>query len=238
MKITDVRATPVTVPLEAPLRHANGCHWGRFVRTIVEVETNEGLVGLGEMGGGGESAEATFRAMKTYLAGHDPARLEEMRFLIANPTASLYNNRTQVLAALEFACLDILGQKWGAPVYDILGGRLQDRVPFASYLFFRYPNPKDGSGEVRTVEQLVANARELKERYGFTSHKLKGGVFHPNYELECYRAVAEELKGDRFRFDPNGVWSAETAIWFGQQIEGIRNDYLEDPVFGMAGMRR
>jgi glucarate dehydratase len=238
MKITDIKATTVTVPLEAPLRHANGCHWGRFVRTIVEVETDEGLVGLGEMGGGGESAEAAFRAMKSYLVGHDPARLEEMRFLIANPTASLYNNRTQVLAALEFACLDILGQKWGAPVCDILGGRLQDRVPFASYLFFRYPNPKDGSGESRTAEQLVAQARELKERYGFTSHKLKGGVFRPEYELECYRAVAEELKGDRFRFDPNGIWSAETAIWFGQQIEGVRNDYLEDPVFGMAGMRR
>jgi L-alanine-DL-glutamate epimerase-like enolase superfamily enzyme len=50
MKIIDIRATTVTVPLEAPLRHANGCHWGRFVRTVIEVETDEGLVGLGEMG--------------------------------------------------------------------------------------------------------------------------------------------------------------------------------------------
>jgi glucarate dehydratase len=113
MKISDIRTTTVTVPLEAPLRHANGCHWGRFVRTVIEVETDLGLVGLGEMGGGGESAEAMFRTLKRYLVGHDPARLEQMRFLIANPTASLYNNRTQVLAALEFACLDILGQKWG-----------------------------------------------------------------------------------------------------------------------------
>ena len=64
MKIRDVRATTVTVPLEAPLRHANGCHWGRFVRTIIEVETDNGLIGLGEMGGGGESAELVFRAMK------------------------------------------------------------------------------------------------------------------------------------------------------------------------------
>jgi glucarate dehydratase len=238
MKIVDIRATTVTVPLEAPLRHANGCHWGRFVRTVVEVETDEGLIGLGEMGGGGESAENMFRAMKPYLLGHDPTRLEEMRFRIANPTASLYNNRTQILAALEFACLDILGQKWGVPVSDILGGRLQDRVPFASYLFFRYPNPRDGTGEVRTIEQLVLHAQELKERYGFTSHKLKGGVFAPDYELECYRALASVLDGDRFRFDPNGVWSAETAIRFGQAIEGIRNDYLEDPVFGMAGLRR
>lgn len=238
MKITDIKATTVTVPLEAPLRHANGCHWGRFVRTIVEVETDEGITGLGEMGGGGESAEAVFRAMKSYLVGHDPARLEEMRFKISNPTASLYNNRTQILAALEFACLDILGQKWGAPVSEILGGRLQDRVPFASYLFFRYPNAKDGGGEVRTVEQLVAHALELKEKYGFTSHKLKGGVFAPEYELKCYRAVAEALEGDRFRFDPNGVWSTEQAIWFGQQIEDVRNDYLEDPVFGLHAMRR
>jgi glucarate dehydratase len=245
MRISDIRATTVTVPLEAPLRHANGCHWGRFVRTIVEVETDEGIVGLGEMGGGGESAEAMFRAMKSYLLGHDPARLEEMRFRIANPTASLYNNRTQVLAALEFACLDILGQKWNVPVCDILGGRLADRVPFASYLFFRYPTG-DGHNEVRTIDQMVAHAHDLKSKYGFTTHKLKGGVFAPEVELEYYRAVAEAVgadhgpgrKTDRVRFDPNGVLSTEQAIRFGQAIEDLNNDYLEDPVFGLNAMRR
>jgi len=238
MRISDIRATTVTVPLEAPLRHANGCHWGRFVRTIVEVETDNGLIGLGEMGGGGESAEAVFRAMKTYLVGHDPVHREEMRFLIANPTASLYNNRTQVLAALEFACLDILGQAWGVPVCDILGGRLRDRVPFASYCFFRYPDPRTGTGEVRAIEQLVEHACELKRRFGFTTHKLKGGVFHPDYELEAYRALADAFPEDSLRFDPNGVWSTEQAIRFGQAIENLRNDYLEDPVYGMNGMRR
>lgn len=238
MKIADIRPTTVTVPLEAPLRHANGCHWGRFVRTILEVETDDGLIGLGEMGGGGESAEAAFNALKTYLVGHDPARLEELRFLIANPTASLYNNRTQMLAALEFACLDILGQKWGVPVSEIIGGRLRERVPFASYLFFCYPHPQSKKGEIRTVEQLIESAQALKKLYGFSSHKLKGGVFPPQYELESYRALAASLTGDRFRFDPNCVWSTETAIWFGQQIEDIRNDYLEDPVYGMNGMRR
>ena len=238
MKIVDIRATTVTVPFEAPLRHANGCHWGRFVRTIVEIETDNGLIGLGEMGGGGESAEALFRALKTMLAGHDPARLEEMRFLVANPTASLYNNRTQALAALEFACLDILGQAWGVPVCDILGGRLRDRVPFATYCFWRYPNPETGSGEVRTPEQLVAFATEMKRRFGFTTHKMKGGVFHPDYEIEAYRALAHAFPGDSLRFDPNGVLSTEQAIRFGQGIEGLRNDYLEDPVYGLHGMRR
>jgi glucarate dehydratase len=238
MKIADIRATTVTVPLEAPLRHANGCHWGRFVRTIVEVEADNGLVGLGEMGGGGESAEAVFRAMKSYLVGHEVARIEEMRFKIANPTASLYNNRTQVLAALEFACLDLLGQAWEVPVYDILGGKLQDRIPFASYLFFRYANERTGKGEVRTVEQLISHALELKNRFGFTSHKLKAGVFPPDYELECFRAVADATAGDRVRIDPNAVWSTEQAIRFGQAIEDLNNDYFEDPVFGLNGMRR
>ena len=238
MRIQDIRATTVTAPLEAPLRHANGCHWGRFVRTVVEVETDNGLIGLGEMGGGGESAEAAFRAMKTYLVGHDPARLEEMRFKIANPTASLYNNRTQVLAALEFACLDILGQAWGVPISEILGGRLRDRVRFATYSFFRYPDPRSGQGEVRTVDQVVRYIAAAKQRFGFTTHKIKAGVFPPDYELEVYRAVAAEFPNDSLRFDPNGVWSTEQAIRFGQAIEGLRNDYLEDPVFGLNGMRR
>lgn len=238
MKIQDIRATTVTVPLIAPLRHANGCHWGRFVRTIVEVETDNGIIGLGEMGGGGETAEAVFRAMKTYLIGHDPARLEEMRFLIANPTASLYNNRTQVLAALEFACLDILGQAWNVPVSEILGGRLRDAVRFATYCFFRYPDPRSGLGEVRTIDQLVDSTRELKARFGFATHKLKGGVFPPEYELDAYLALAAAFPGDSFRFDPNGAWSTEQAIRFGQNIERVQNDYFEDPVFGLNGMRR
>lgn len=238
MKIKEIRATPITVPLEAPLRHANGCHWGRFVRTIVEVETSDGRIGLGELGGGGEAAVASIEALKPYLLGHDPARLEEMRFLIANPTASLYNNRTQVAAALEFACLDLLGQDWGVSVSEILGGRLRDRVSFASYLFFRYPRPSNGASEVRTIDQLVTDAVDLKRKHGFRTHKLKGGVFPPEYELACFRALSDALEGDSFRFDPNGVWSAEQAMWFGRQIEDVRNDYLEDPVYGLQGMRR
>ncbi len=188
MKITDIKATTVTMPLEAPLRHSNGAHWGRFVRTVVEVETDEGITGLGEMGGGGESAERAFAGLKTYLVGHDPFELERMRFAICNPTASLYNNRTQLHAALEFACLDIMGKKLGVPVYDLLGGRVRERVGFASYLFFRYANPETGEGEVRTADQLVAEAAALKAKHGFTAHKLKGGVFPPDYELECFRA--------------------------------------------------
>lgn len=238
MKIKDLRATTVSVPLEAPLRHANGCHWGRFVRTIVEIEADNGLVGLGEMGGGGQSAEESLRGLKASLIGWDPCRLEELRFRIGNPTASLYNNNTQILAAIEFACLDLMGQEWGVPVSEILGGRLRDRVAFASYLFFRYANPKTGKGEARTVSQLVALAQKLKSKHGFKTHKLKGGVFAPEYELECYRALARAFPEDRLRFDPNCAWSTEQGVQFAQAIQEVNNDYLEDPVFGLNGMRQ
>jgi len=237
-KIVDIRATTVTVPLHAPLRHSNGAHWGRFVRTLVEVETDDGLIGLGEMGGGGESAEAAFRQLKTYLVGHNPFELEAMRFKICNPTASLYNNRTQLHAALEFACLDIMGKFLNVPVYDLLGGKVRDTVGFASYLFFRYPHAQTGAGEVRTVDQLVAEAKALKASHGFTAHKLKGGVFAPDYELEAFRAMAHAVGPDSVRYDPNAALSAEAAIRFGLAIEDLNNDYFEDPTWGLNGMRR
>ena len=237
-KITDIRATTVTVPLEAPLRHSNGAHWGRFVRTVVEVETDTGLIGLGEMGGGGESAEASFRALKSYLVGHDPFELEAMRFKITNPTASLYNNRTQLHAALEFACIDIIGKTLGVPAYDLLGGKLRETVPFASYLFFRHPNQDTGEGEIRTADQLIAQALDLKARYGFTAHKLKSGVFPPDYELEVFRALAKAVGPDSVRYDPNAAFSVEEALRFGRGIEDLNNDYYEDPTWGLNGMRR
>ncbi|MBV8215149.1 MAG: mandelate racemase [Verrucomicrobia bacterium] len=238
MKITDIRATTVTVPLEAPLRHSNGAHWGRFVRTVVEVDTDEGVTGLGEMGGGGESAALAFAGLKAYLVGHDPFDLNRMRYAICNPTASLYNNRTQLHAALEFACLDIIGKKLGVPVYQLFGGPVRNEIKFASYLFYRYPNPESGTGEVRTVDQLIEQARALKAKYGFTTHKLKAGVFHPDYELECYSALADAFPEDTLRYDPNCGLSVEQALRFGQAIAGLRNDYFEDPTWGFAGMRR
>jgi glucarate dehydratase len=237
-RIAAIRATPVTVPLEAPILHSNGAHWGRFVRTLVEVETSDGYVGLGEFGGGGEAASASVEGLISYLKGHDPFRLEAMRFAICNPTASLYNNRTQMHAALEFACLDIMGQKLGVPVSELLGGQVRDEIDFASYLFFRYANSATGQGEIRTPQALAAQAKALKQRYGFRSHKLKGGVFHPRYELESFRAMAQAVDGDRVRFDPNCALSLGDAIEFGKGIADLNNDYFEDPVWGMPQLAR
>ncbi|MHB1783536.1 MAG: enolase C-terminal domain-like protein, partial [Acidimicrobiales bacterium] len=198
----------------------------------------DGLVGLGELGGGGESAEATVRAVGEMLVGHDPFRLEELWAKVCNPTASLYNRRTQIHAALEFACLDLIGQRLKVPVSELLGGRVRDSVDLASYLFYRYPGQGNGPEEIRTADQLVAHAIDLKSRYGFTSHKLKGGVFPYGYEIECYEALVAAMPGDRFRYDPNAAYSVRDALKIARRIRDLPNDYLEDPTFGLGGLRQ
>jgi glucarate dehydratase len=238
LKIVDIKATTVAVPLEATLRHSAGAHWGRFVRTIVEVITDEGISGWGELGGGGESSVREIEGLLPYLKGHDPLQLEQLRWKIMNPVACLYNNRMQLHAAIEMACMDVAGKKLGIRACDFLGGSLRESVPFAAYLFYRNECPERGVADEHTADAIVAQARHLKETCGFKTHKLKGGVFSPEHDVEVYSALADAFPGDKFRLDPNSVWSVETAIWVAGQIGHIRNDYFEDPCFGLEGMRR
>src|SRR5690606_12205965 len=133
---------------------------------------------------------------------------------------------------------DICGKALGVPVYNLLGGKVRDAVTFASYLFFRYDHPGTGGGEVRTPDQLVEHAVALKTEFGFTTHKLKGGVFPPEYELRCYRALAASLQGVRFRYVPNCALLVEESTRFGRAIEYLDNDYYDDPTWGLDGMRQ
>ena len=123
-------------------------------------------------------------------------------------------------------------------MHELLGGKVRDQVPFASYLFFRYP-ADDGTGEIRTAEQLVEHARELVDEHGFSVHKLKGGVFPPDYEL---RVLSRAGRGV-----PRATASASTRTARSASrrrsgspaaIEDLDNDYLEDPTWGLNGMRR
>ena len=111
-------------------------------------------------------------------------------------------------------------------------------MPFASYLFFRYKNEVTGQGGEETAEAMVAHAKELVNKHGFTSHKLKAGVFHPDHEVEVFRAIAKEFPGHKFRIDPNAAWSVEESIRIAHAIEDLPNDYFEDPTFGLEAMRR
>ncbi len=236
-RISDVRATTVAVPLEAPLRHANGVHPGYFVRTLVEVETDQGLIGLGEVGGGGTSAAQAILGLRSTLLGEDPYQIERLRWKCANPVQALYVPLQQMYATIEFACLDIQGQAAGRPVCDLLGGRLRDRIPFAAYLFYRHP-ADGGRGGERDAETMVAHARALVARCGFRTLKLKGGVHPPDQDVEVVTALRAAFPAARLRLDPNSVWSVEEAIRVAKRCEPLGLEYLEDPTWGLAGMAR
>jgi glucarate dehydratase len=235
MKITDVRATTVAVPLEASLRYANGVHPGRFVRTLVEVDTDEGITGLGEIGGSGASNDALIEAARERVVGRDPFRVETIRWAVYNPTeVAFYEDLTQGFSALEFACLDIQGKALGRPVHELLGGAVREEIPFSAYLFFRYPTAE--AGPVHTPEEMVEHCRDLVDRYGFQTIKLKGGVFRPEHEIEVTRALREAFPDALLRFDPNSNWSVPEAIVHARAFEEIGLEYYEDPVWGFAGM--
>jgi glucarate dehydratase len=233
MKITDLKARTVLVPLEAPLRHSTGVHPGRFIRTILEVFTDEGIVGLGEVGGGDQ--RGALMKLKPRVVGEDPFNLERIKQKTLRQIYYLSNAR--LYAALEVACLDIQGKATGRPVSDLIGGRLRDRVPFSAYLFYRYRDG-DAGGET-TPDEMVRWTRALIEEHGFRSAKLKCGVIHPDNDVAVMHALREAF-GPQFglRLDPNGIWSRGTAIDVAKRLEDCRLEYLEDPTWGLEGMAR
>lgn len=115
---------------------------------------------------------------------------------------------------------------------------MRERVPFASYLFYRYHNEQTKVGGEDAPEQMVAHALALVAKHGFTTHKLKGGVFTPDHDVAVLRAVAEAFPTHRVRLDPNAASSVEESIRVGRMIEDLNNDHFEDPCFGLEGMRR
>ena len=137
--------------------------------------------------------------------------------------------------------LDLQGQIVGAPIVDLLGGALRDRVPYSAYLFFKYaehvgkPYAPDAWGEGLSPAQIVAQARRMIDLYGFQSIKLKGGVFEPAHEIDCMRALSQAFPGLPLRLDPNANWSLETSLKAAPALDELL-EYYEDPTPGLEGM--
>ena len=106
MKIVDVKVRTVAIPLNAQLRHNTGVHPGYFLRTVIEIVTDEGIVGLGEVGGGDQ--RGAILKLKPRILGMDPFHLETIKLKVLRSIYYLSNSR--LYAAIEMACLDIQGK--------------------------------------------------------------------------------------------------------------------------------
>ncbi len=236
MKVVDIKITPVTVPVEAPLRWSMGVETGT-TRGIVEVITDEGIVGIGETYGG-NAVEHAIEVAKPFLLGLEPLDVGVLHhrlgvFRIGYETAV----PAVVRAGIEMAFLDAAGKALKVPVYSLLGGKTRDRIEAAAYLFYRYKSD-DGVGGEACPEAMLERARELVQRHGFRALKLKGGVFPPEQELQCLRLLRKQFPDAPLRWDPNAAWSVESSIRIGRKLltEGIDLEYLEDPTWNLEGM--
>lgn len=227
LTIGRVEAFEVTVPIEAPIRHSYGVHEA-FTRTIVRVSTTDGLVGLAETAASAEEvtrAGAVVVGLSALETGRVRMRITERFYWSDNPL---------VASALEMACIDIIGKALGVPASQVLGGAVRESIDLAAYCFYRYAS--DGHPAVTTPDEMAQHARDLVERYGFGTVKLKAGVQEPSVEIETLRAIRDLLPDIRLRIDPNAAWTPTTAMGLLPALTEIGLEYLEDPVAGQAGM--
>jgi glucarate dehydratase len=251
MTITAVRVTPIAFR-DPPLLNVVGVHQPYALRSIVEVETGDGVVGLGETYGDTATLEG-LNAVAPHLVGLDPFDLAGLRATIDRhltvgtdaglsvaPGTSRRNLPVKVDAAFEVAFLDVQGQLLGRPLVDLLGGAVRDRVPYSAYLFYKFARHRgqtedDAWGAALDPDGIVAQARRMIELHGFGSIKLKAGVFEPDAEADALRALAAAFPGTPLRIDPNGGWTVATSVRMAAQLDGVL-EYLEDPAPGLDGM--
>ena len=266
MKITEMHITPIALG-DPPLLNAAGLHAPDCLRTVVELTTDNGLTGLAEVPGS-VAVDAALAAVRDVVIGADPRNWHGLRARLAercSPETSVSRGdkpwdgrtRVQVYSALDVACLDIQGKAFGVPVAALLGGVVRERVPYSAYLFYKYEGAggalafgtdPDATGWAAARQAaaldpagVVAQAQAMVKEFGFESIKLKGGVFEPAQEVAAMKALHEAFgPGVPLRLDPNALWTVETSIKYGREMEGIL-EYLEDPCRtqeGMAAVRR
>lgn len=236
MKITRVKATAVNVPLKAPIRWS----WGlrrATTRIIVQIETDEGITGLGEtMGRVGVDA-IHYEAEK--ILGENPFSIERiLAFFRPRPYFFGYAGHG-LIAGIEMACWDIMGKATNRPVFELLGGLFRRQIDISGYVFTRARNEATGEGGEKTPEQLLAFSRQLVKEHGFKNLKLKVGASPPDVDIATIGMFREAFGTEMgLRIDPNGTWSPQTALYICKQLDPYKLQYIEDPTWGIEAMAR
>ncbi|HYZ67405.1 MAG TPA: enolase C-terminal domain-like protein, partial [Mycobacterium sp.] len=235
IRITGARITPVAF-VDPPLLNTVGVHQQYALRAIIQLDTDTGLVGLGETYAD-QTHLARLKAAADAITGLDVFALNAIRAAIderlrgdsrAVGTAGMITAASavdQVFSPFEVACLDVKGHAVGRPVSDLLGGTACDAVPFSAYLFYKWAahpgGQPDAFGEALDPDGIVAQARRIIDEYGFTAIKLKGGVFPPEEEMAAIEALRAAFPSHPLRLDPNAAWTPQTSVKVASGLAGI-----------------
>jgi glucarate dehydratase len=241
---------------DAMLLNLSGAHGPFFTRNIVIATDSDGRTGVGEVPGG-EKIRATLEEAGALVVGQPIGDWQRLLRVVRERFADrdaggrglqTFDLRTtiHVVAALESALLDLLGQHLGVPLAALLGeGQQRSSVEVLGYLFFvgdrqrtglPYPSEPDAADDwlrlrhepAMTPEAVVRLAEAAQARYGFNDFKLKGGVLAGEAEVEAIRALHARFPQARVTLDPNGGWPLKDAIRLLRDLHGVLA-YAEDP---------
>jgi D-galactarolactone cycloisomerase len=231
VKITEVRAIPLTVPV-TPMTPPSSWEAGIGRQALVRIATDEGLVGWGECFAYGVTlsvGSVVDDALAPLLVGQDPSQIELLVDRM-HRALMIWGRRGLAMMAVsgvELALWDLAGKARGVPVYQLLGGLVQPRLRgYASLL--RYETPGDVARAVAAVLAM-----------GFTAVKL-----HQTDEASV--AAARDAAGADvdLMLDTNCPWTVEEAIRMGRRLERYGLRWLEEPVWppedytGLARVRQ
>jgi D-galactarolactone cycloisomerase len=236
VRIKDVKAHV----LEAKLRQPFG--WSlawtdKRTAMIVEIVTDEGLVGWGESYGPAGPNAAVVHAMRPLLVGKDPLATEAIweTLYAAFRDHGQKGLAVQAQSGVDIALWDIKGKALGLPVHRILGGPLRTSVRAYATGLYRRP---EGDPSLYLAEEAAGYAAE-----GFTATKLKVGYGHAR-DVANARAVRQAIGTDmELMIDANHACDATSAIRLGRALEDLDIRWFEEPVppediEGYADVRR
>ena len=199
---------------------------------LVQIHTDEGLVGVGEAPGPTLPTIRTIidAELGQFLVGQDPLRVEWLVHRMEEFTRNWSRIGAYAIAGVEMGLLDLKGKALGVPVAELLGGFCRDRVPVVGYLFIGLP------------EANALKAGAFVDA-GYTELKLKvGRDFEQDHE--SLAAIRDRVGRDvKIRIDANMIWSVPAAIKWIRGLERFDLQYVEQPVpdfdvQGLAQVRR
>ncbi len=226
-----MKTTAVRVPLAQPLTWAGGIRESASA-LVVEVATDEGLVGLGEAPGPSLPAiQAVIdRELTQFVAGEDPFRVAWLLHRMEEYSRNWSGIAAYGIAGLELALLDLKGKALGVPVAELLGGLCRERVPLVGYLFIDEPE----LNARKAAEFVAAGHQELKLKVGRSLAQ----------DYDTLAAIRDAVGGEvKIRIDANMSWSVPAAIKWIRALEPFDLQFVEQPVpdfdvRGLAEVRR
>jgi L-alanine-DL-glutamate epimerase-like enolase superfamily enzyme len=236
MKITSVRTVPVWCPRRRPYGGVTVTALGPAAvsdYTIVFVDTDAGITGLGEVDSVFKRRGKLLRndleqALIPAVIGEDPTRIAH---LVQKMDRAL-DGVEEAKAGIEMALWDILGKSLSVPVYKLLGGKVRDRIPLSYSIPFGTP------------EQMAAFAVE-RVKAGHRTIKVKVGSEDGPRDIAAVRMIREAIGPSiKLRVDGNMGWpNAKHAIRMIRAMEAYDLELVEQPLSpydpsGMAEVRR